>query len=253
MKIISLITLTFFLNLPFACFSQKLKPQDTKNIRKITSYFKSSNKEGIANLIIFPIEREYPLPSIKSKQEFLIKFSEIFDNNFVYRISNSDPNKDWVQMGWRGIMFENGDIWIDSDGKVIAINYLSAHSEKLKNKIISSEKLTLHPSISKFLRPICVLETTKFIIRIDEVSTDSFRYSSWSKTKSMRDKPDLIIQNGLWKGDGSGGSHSYEFRNLEYTYSCYFGGITEDDLTADFTILRNGEVILSQKAIVVGK
>ncbi len=235
--------------LPILCFSQNLKSQDSKNIRKIVTYFKTNNREGLSNLITYPIEREYPLSPIKNKQEFIAKYSEIFDQSFVSKIGKSNVNKDWSEMGYRGLMYENGEIWIDSEGKIFAINYLSNDAKNIKTNLINAEKSKIHASISLFLQPICVLKTSKFIIRIDEISSGVFRYASWPKNKTMKDKPDLIIQNGIREYDGSGGNHKYVFKNLEYVYTCFFYVLSENGSESVFSILKNGKEILSEKAL----
>ena len=36
----------------------------------------------------------------------------------------------------------------------------------------------------------------------------------------MSEKPALVIKNGIWLPDGSGGNNHYEFVNGTYTYVC---------------------------------
>ena len=72
-------------------------------IINVIEAFKVLDKDRISNLISYPLERGYPIPSIDSKKELLSRFDEVFDYNLIKLISNSDASKDWSQVGWRGI------------------------------------------------------------------------------------------------------------------------------------------------------
>lgn len=233
-------------------FGQELKKEYQKKITYFIDCVKKDRKNEIAEMFSYPLRREYPIPNIKNKQEFIKRYNEIFDSKLKLLIINSKPSKDWSEMGWRGIMLYNGDLWIDTDGRLIAINYQSKTEENMRNKIIEFEKKTLHPSISKYQNPIYILETDKFRIRIDEISTDNYRYSSWSIKNNMAEKPDLIIYNGKFIPNGSGGNHYFNFKNGDYTYECYIIEMGEDDSPpAQFTIYKGDKEILSQKVKIL--
>src|SRR5690625_4728282 len=101
----------------------QIEPIDT-NVIKIITFFREKNIDKIANIIHFPLKREYPIPSIEDEKEFKKRFEEVFDNTLVAKIANSNP-KQWSEIGWRGIAFENGDVWLDHEGKIFAVNYQS--------------------------------------------------------------------------------------------------------------------------------
>ena len=119
----------------FCCqlnFSQDLKPEYQKFITSFIANVKSNNKAGVAGFISFPLEREYPIPTVKNKADFIKKYDQIFDDKLKNEIIKSNPAKDWSEMGWRGIMLNQGTLWIDSDGKIISINYQSQIEKDLK-------------------------------------------------------------------------------------------------------------------------
>lgn len=232
--------------------AQDLKPEYQKFIKTFIDNVKNGRKEAVANIIKYPLERDSPIPAIKNKADFLKRYNDIFDVTLKNEIIKSNPAKDWSQMGWRGIMLNQGSIWIDEDGRLISINYQSKTEAALKKKLISSEKGKLHPSIAKFREPQYVLETSKFKIRIDELGNDNYRYASWSLKQSMSEKPDLVITNGKWFKDGSGGNEHFEFKKGNYIYECHIIVLGEKNSPpARLIITQSGKEILSQNAKIV--
>lgn len=236
---------------PFV-FSQDLKPEYQKFVKSFIANVKSNNKAGVATFISFPLGREYPIPAIKNKADFIKKYDQIFDATLKSKIIKSNPAKDWSEVGWRGIMLGQGDIWMDTNGKLITINYQSQLEKELQKKLIAAEKTKLYPSIATFKAPVYVLETSKFRIRIDDLGNDNYRYASWSIKKAMSEKPDLVITNGKWIADGSGGNSKYDFKKGNYLYECYIIVLgTSDSPPATLTIYENDKEILSQNAKIV--
>ena len=233
-------------------FSQDLKPQYQKFIKSFIANVKSNNKEGVAAFISFPLGRDYPIPNVKNKADFIKKYDQIFDVTLKNEIIKSNPAKDWSEVGWRGIMLNQGTLWIDTDGKIISINYQSQAEKNLSNKLIAAEKAKLHPSIAKFKAPEYILESSKFRIRIDDLGNNNYRYASWSVKQKMSEKPDLVITNGKWIPDGSGGNSYFDFKKGDYLYRCYIIVLgTNDSPPATLTIYQNNKTILEQDAIIV--
>lgn len=223
-------------------------------VSRLIENIRLDNKRAVADLISYPLNREYPIPCVKSKQEFIRRYSEIIDSNLKQIIISSKPAKDWSEMGWRGIMLNNGQLWLNENGQVIAINYQSSVEKALLDKLILADKKSIHPSISEYSKPVYVLETSKFRIRIDDLGNSEFRYSSWSKTKSMSDKPDLILINGKMEYDGSGGNQNFVFENGEYVYECLIIEIGEENSPPAILSIKKGEKeILSQDAKIIKK
>lgn len=216
-------------------------------VSKFIDFVKANNKEGIANLISYPFYREYPIPSIKNKQEFCSRYNDIFDDRLIQLIVKSDTAKDWSSVGWRGIMLLDGVLWMSEDGKLSSINYQSSEEKVLKEKLISIDKNNIHLSLSNFAKPICVLKTSKFRIRIDDLGNENYRYASWSKNKPMKEKPDLVLKNGELEVSGTIRDQIYRFKNGNYVYECYIGAEIE------LTIYKNGKQISSQDAELILK
>jgi len=240
---------TFFIICFFRGYTQKLSHEYQKVVQDFIQFVKTDNNFKIANLVTYPFEREYPIPEIKNKDEFVKRYSEIFEDSLKQIIIKSDPVNDWKEMGWRGLMLNQGDIWLDLDGRLISINYQSKFEKSLRNKLIEEEKEKLYTSLKNYKKPIYILETSKYRIRIDYLGGLNYRYACWPIEREMSEKPDLVIENGEFIPDGSGGNHSFKFKNGEYIYECYITVIGENDSPpALLTIYKNEKEILEQKA-----
>ncbi|MDX6180947.1 hypothetical protein SGQ44_02185 [Flavobacterium sp. Fl-77] len=234
--------------------AQDLKPEQQKFIKSFIENVKNSKKEAIAAMVVYPLKREYPIPGIKSKAEFVKRYTEIFDADLINEISKSDPAKDWSLMGWRGIMLNQGTIWMTEEGELFAVNYQSKFEANLSTKIITAIKGKLHASIANFETPVCILETSKFRVRIDDLGNDNYRYASWPLKKAMSEEPDLVITNGKWFQDGTGGNHHFDFKKGQYLYECYIAPLREKGASpASLTIYNNEKKILFQEAKIVSE
>ncbi|TAE50348.1 MAG: hypothetical protein EAZ89_12225 [Bacteroidetes bacterium] len=250
MKHIS-ITLFLILNL-LTAFGQGMAGEQERLVYDFIECIKSQNKEKLMAKISFPFKRQYPIPPIKDKQAFLDRYHEVFDEKLTEIIANSRPSRDWSAVGLRGIMLLNGLVWLDYDGNLIAVNYQSHIEARKKDELINSEKSQLHESIQNYQQPACILESANYRIRIDDMGGGNYRYASWKSESNMSEKPELIIQKGIYKADGNGGNHSYEFVNGEYIYECAIIVLGEGDSPSAYLLVyQQGKEILSQRATIV--
>jgi len=245
------ITFFFFFILFKLSLAQISKVEQHDLVVNLVELIKNNNLEKLKHQITFPLRREYPLPDVKDEMDFIKRYAEIFDSNLITEIIQSDYKNDWVSVGWRGIMLNHGTLWLDYDGKIIAINYQSIKEKKERENLIEIDKDFIHSSVKRYLQPKLLLETDQFKIRVDELSNGEFRYASWSVNSKMNEKPDLIIKKGIWLPDGSGGNNHYEFVNGVYKYFCSINVLgTEETPPADLKIFKNGNEILYQPAII---
>lgn len=211
---------------------------------------KANDLEVIAKRVAYPLKREYPIPAIQNTQEMIARFDQVFDPKLLEQIAHSKIEADWQTMGWRGIMLGSGVVWLDFDGKIIAINYQTAVEAKLKAEFIAKQQTVLHPSVSEFVSPALSWETAKFTIRVDDMGNSQYRYAAWAKGKALSEKPDLVLNKGKLVFDGSGGNHSYQFRSGPYQYYCYvtvLGG--SDSPLGELVVFKNDQEILTQAVI----
>ncbi len=233
---------------------QELNEEYRTGITNLINHLKKGNRKQVAEMVSYPFSREYPIPPVRNEQAFVARFDEIFDNTLKQRIINSKPSKDWSEMGWRGVMLYDGEVWIDSNVKLAAVNYQSETERKMKLRLIEADRARVHPSLTKFKRPVYILETSKYRIRIDETEEGIYRYASWPIAKSMREKPDLVISNGEMNDEGTGGNHTAVFKNKGFVYECAIIVLgAEDSPPAMLTIYEGEKKVLSQKAKIIGR
>jgi len=228
---------------PAASSSIEQQAAVDENIAMFIDRIKTNDREDLANNVKYPFERPYPLPPIKNESEFMAYYNLLFDDELIKKIIESNPKKDWDTYGWRGIMFEN--IWLDYDGRLKAIDRLTDEERKLWNTLKEKDRLTIHSSLKNFENNVFVLKTDKFIIRIDNMGNDKYRYASWDINKTTQDKPDIILLNGVHAYDGSGGNNSYTFKNGDYSYivsETIVGAM--DSPPYDLEIIKNGKRML---------
>lgn len=235
------------------CTIPVLSQVRNKNYQQIITNFighiKQNNKSALSSTVRYPLDREYPIPSVKTEQEFISRYNAIFDDSLRNIIIKSSPLKDWNEMGWRGLMLKDGMVWLDYDGKLLAVNYQSATEKKQRQNLLSKDTSRLYSSLRQFKAPVAILKTKKFITRIDDMGNGKYRYASWSIRNKMTDKPDLIITNGIVTMEGNGGNHTYTFTNGVYKYECKFIVIGEEnDPPARLNITKGGAMILSLPA-----
>lgn len=246
------IVLLLTIALSFSAFGQQLEKEYQNFISDFIYQVKHRQIEKLSSKIIFPLKREYPISDIKNKADFVKRYHEIFDRELVSKISSSKPTLDWSAVGWRGIMLFNGDVWLDYDGRLKAVNYQSEIEKTKRSELIRLEKNKLHISIKVFENPIHILETEKYRIRIDDLGKENYRYSSWPIKSKINDKPSLIITKGEYIPDGSGGNHTFRFKNKGYVYECAIIVMGENDAPpAWLTIHKDNKIILSSKAWIL--
>lgn len=122
-------------------------------VQRFIDAAEAKDHQSLANQMKYPFKREYPMSAIKNPSEMLTRFDEVFDDAILKRIAISQVGQDWQTMGWRGIMFGSGEVWMDFDGKVIGINHLTAQAAKLKAELIASQKSDLYPGLRDYQSP----------------------------------------------------------------------------------------------------
>jgi len=227
-------------------YAQELTTQDKESLTNFIEAVKSKDFKKLMPHISFPIKREYPLPDIKNEVEFIYRYTELFDDSITKVIANSNIDKDWSRVGWRGFMLNNGDIWIQEvDYKLTAVNLQSKVEREKRAAIIKYDKATLHPSINEYEYPVIALKTGKYYIRIDEMQNEVYRAAVWPVNEFTNAKPEFIVLDGKLEYMGSGGNHQYVFENGELVYKCQINILgTSETPPANLLVEKNGAEIM---------
>lgn len=220
------------------------------DISLIINAFKNHDKKAISALIAYPLTREYPIPAVQNEAELISRFDDVFDQSLIEKIAHSDVEEDWNAVAWRGIMFSNGKLWLDAEGKISAINHQTEKAQIIKVALIETQKQALHESIRVYKHPILEWQTSRFHIRIDALDGGNYRYTSWGIDTPTSEPPDLVLSDGEVIYEGSGGNHYYVFTHGAYSYRCYVNVIGSDESAmASVHVYQGEKLLLSDDAV----
>ena len=240
-KIILMITCFFVFNSVYANEVIQKKEASVANIvQPFKNAVKTDNPSLIADYVSYPFERQNPLPDIENKEDFVQNYEYIFDDKLKKSIVESLPD-DWEKMGWRGIMFDNGILWLDDNGKLIAINNETKKETDYIKQWYEKDKKILYPSLRKYEKHILVFKTDKRLGRIDRVAENSYRLALWDKDDTFSKKPKIIISDGSVKFHGTANNTTYHFNLGDTSYVFYVNRIRAlEQPQYEFSETKNG-------------
>jgi hypothetical protein len=216
-KLIGLISVLFFWYA--SCFANEIPASIFTRYKLIVKIVKENNPGKLAALVEYPLQRQNPLPDIKNPKEFKARYAIIFDEAFRKKLEKYSDNcvfeHDYAY-GLAGDAFA-GDIWLNEQGKIAAINYLSAEESRLKDALTAKIKSQVHPSVREWKENVRVGKSNTLTIRVDRTEK-GLRYVSWSKGHAMAEKPDLILFGGVEEAQGTMGGWTWTFKNKDWTY-----------------------------------
>ncbi|MEJ7557846.1 MAG: hypothetical protein WKF66_06015 [Pedobacter sp.] len=231
-------------------FGQLSDIKDKKTVADFVELIQTEQVGKLADQVKYPLRRVYPIPAVYNKCEFIQRYTEIFDDSLKNIITHSDPINDWSKVGWRGIMLLQGLLWID--GKLTSVNHQSVSEKRLSDLLIAKDKSRLPANLRNYRKPILYMETQKFIIRIDEMEGNKYRYASWSRGSNTVSTPDLVLLNGTWTPDGSGGNHYYRFLSGDYQYDCIIALLNNNGIpSATIEVSKAGQKVLKQTSTLL--
>lgn len=128
---------------------------------------------------------------------------------------------------------------------LVALCLITSHAS---GEPVSAE---LHPSLRDPHIPVLQWRTAGYIIRIDDMGYSRFRYAAWDADSDQSAAPNLVLTNGVYERDGSGGNGFYRFYNDIYTYECYDIWIGTGETPGYLRVYRNDDLILDQPVLEV--
>jgi hypothetical protein len=210
-------------------------------VETIVSIFNPLNKAAVARHILYPVSIKYPL-EIRNEAELLEHWDLVFDDVLVSKIANSKIS-DWSKVGWRGVMLENGVVWLDEESKkIITTNYTTKKGQQVFDEFTADIKKTLHPSVSEYRKNKMDLVSAKYRLRLDWLDDKVLRLALWESGQDISSKPQVSIESEEWRYEGSRAYFYATFRKdgLKYEY-------TPDGKHQQMLSIYRGEELLYQK------
>jgi hypothetical protein len=210
-------------------------------VETIVSIFNPLDKAAVARHILYPVSIKYPL-EIRNEAELLEHWDLVFDDELVSKIANSKIS-DWSKVGWRGVMLENGVVWLDEESKkIITTNYTTKKGQQVFDEFTADIKKTLHPSVSEYRKNKMDLVSAKYRLRMDWLDDKVLRFALWESGQDISSKPQVFIESEEWRYDGSCAYFYATFRKdgLKYEY-------TPDGKHQQMLSIYRGEELLYQK------
>ncbi len=221
--IIYLKTVTLIILLLFT--GSCIRAQDSGNyaivadsLNKIVRLIKSNDIITLAGMVDYPLKMPNPLPDLKNRKEFIARYPVLFDSALKMKLIETQFDSTNIFEHHFDYGIFGGDIWLNEEGKIITINYISAQKKELIDRKTKEIKKQMHKSVGPWKRNVLVWESAKFTIRIDEMENNDLRYISWSKPKTIADAPDLVIFGGELDTHGTMGGIFFTFKSKEWTY-----------------------------------
>ncbi len=179
---------------------------------------KANDAVELAKFVRYPLKRISPVPFVQNDSEFIARYDTLLDSEFRSMLTEThwDSTNTMERNGQFGLL--RGEIWLDYEGKIIAINHQSPAEAQLQKQMYRKTMMAIHPDVAPWDRNLLVCESDKFLIRLDSMLDGDLRYVSWSKPKTFKDKPDLILFHGEEQQQGTMGGFTYTFQNEDWTY-----------------------------------
>jgi len=207
-----------FLLLVSYCRAQPSK--DIANrFKKIIKLIEADKENELAKMVKYPLKRQNPLPDIADSKAFIADYPILFDDAFKQKLKRYNDTDIFEHDGAYGLVNGpfNGDIWLNEDGAIGAINYSSKWEQELRAALVKKIQGQMYPAVNSWIENIVVGKSDNLLIRIDDTGKGA-RYVSWSKGRPTSEKPDLILYNGIQQARGTMGGWTWTFKNGDWTY-----------------------------------
>lgn len=150
-------------------------------LARLAKAIEDGDAETVSASVIYPLEREAPIPAIGNAEEFIACFPVLFDEPFRQGMREGRFSRDWEEVGCRGVMYARGALWVDGTladgGKIISVNYQSAGEKRLRAALIEEERSTLAPGFARTCDTVLCFETDDREIagRVDREENGDYR------------------------------------------------------------------------------
>ncbi len=215
--------------------------KDCAAAAKLKAALKVDDRQAVAVLIEYPLQRDLPLHPIANSKEFLKHWDEYFDAVTTKEIIDQKPE----QYGWRGIALANGMLWFNN-GRVISINSEAAAYKQALEDAKHVETVALYPDAQGYDRIEQQCNTKTLHVRVQRHG-EGLRYFAWKRGAPFSSRPELELKDGTAEESGSDGHAVLTFKNAGFTYQLDNGlGICGEDCHSYLTVLKDGKQVARQ-------
>lgn len=216
-------------------------------VRSIAEAIIEDSPEKFASAVSYPLERPYPLRSVKDSAEMVKYYPQIVDRKLKKAVTEA-PDSAWQQAGWRGWTLANGGyFWIDS-GKIYKMDYLSDEENLMLDSLRHEEIATLEPSMQAGWTPVmCAIDTVSdAVFRIDaqdDTNPPIYRLCGYADTTDLSSAPNLVLYGHL-DLEGTMGNRFYEFTDSLGETTAYYSPdiVSDDEDEPSIEVDRKGEM-----------
>lgn len=223
-------------------------PPDIQNLVKSVAM---SDSDSFASMVLYPLQREYPLHNIDNEKQMLEYYSVIMDDTLKSVITDN-PGANWHEFGWRGWSVGDGSyIWY-SDG-IYAIPYMSAQEVSKRAALVKAEMQSLAPALRFGWEPVGCYKSIESdsIFRIDkQIKSDdatTYRLAVYTASSQMRAMPSLLML-GYRTVEGSAMIETFVFSDKSGITMSLTPDMTDENGNPAFTLTTTSG---TEKDIVV--
>lgn len=208
-------------------------------IKQLTAAVAKDDSAAFASLIMYPLERPYPLHNINSPAEMKAYYRTLVDDTLRDVITRAVP-ADWEQFGWRGWSIGDGQyVWLDDS--IYAFNYVSAAETSRLNDLRAKEINSLDKQLRGNWTPVECLraEGSQAVYRLDRADNASdkapvYRLAVYRSPEGMRGKPAAIL-TGYREIEGTMALSHYLFKSPDGSTALYIADTADgSDPTIEF-------------------
>lgn len=211
------------------------------NIRRVARALATRDKKALAKMIMYPMWEPYPIKNIENEQEFIQNFDCLVTKDISEKVDTTSLFG-WERVGWRGIMYDNGMIWLGDYGDQIrSISYTTPEETALYERLCAEERRLIGFPEKERPSQCYLAPDSAFLIHITYLPSDEYggdyRVRLYRRGDPL-DKPYLNEPCEQFYGGSCGNldlSASNESLNLlvwnsdcgfrvfgEFTYGCQF-------------------------------
>lgn len=208
------------------------------SIRHFVNALVDGDAKALAEHVQLPFERRYPIPKIKTMDEFVSAIPSLLGEDAVKRLAKSSAFRDWGQMGG-SYMHVSVGIWVtdDTPTRLESITELTSSETALWEECAKREIAMLHPSLREGVaRPILSFVTEdgafrgridllgeKLEVRASASGTYKYRLSIYKAGSDIMAVPDKIV-TCKYGHEGSPGYDSYTSEDGQYQVTVNYCG-----------------------------